>query len=165
MKRLLIGCEKSGRVREAFRAKGYDAISVDLEPSDLPGPHIQGYLEDVIGDGSEWDGGIFFPPCTYIAGSGLHWNKRTPGRAEKTTQGLQFVAMILNKMKKCVIENPVGCISTRIVLENGIYIVKDEPVIKGSFKPSQTIQPYNFGEDASKRTCLCSKILCTLSLE
>lgn len=157
-KKAFIGCEKSGRVRDSFIEQGWDAISCDTEPSDRPGPHIQGYLEDHIGDGSDYDLIIAFPPCTYIAGSGLHWNGRTPGRSEKTTYALSFVAMILNRRcPKIVIENPVGCISTRICLENGIYVVKDEPVKKGGLKPAQTIQPYDFGEDASKRTCLWMK--------
>lgn len=157
-RKVIVGCEKSGRVREALRKRGWDAISVDLEPTDIPGNHIQDYLENVVGDGSGFDFGIFFPPCTYIAGSGLHWNKRTPGRDAKTRAALEFVAMILNlKIPRIVLENPVGCISTRIVCEEGIYRVTDEPVRKGGFKPLQTIQPYNFGEDASKRTCLWVK--------
>lgn len=158
MKRALIACEKSGRVRDAFTAKGWDAVSCDTEPTDSPGPHIQGFLEDNIGDGSAYDLIIAFPPCTYIAGSGLHWNGRTPGRSDKTTYALSFVAMILNRnCPNIVIENPVGCISTRIVKENGICVVKEEAVKKGGLRPAQTIQPYNFGEDASKRTCLWIK--------
>jgi len=155
--KILIACECSGRVREAFRSRGHDAVSCDLYPTVLPGPHIQGYLEDAIGDGSEFDMIIGFPPCTYISGSGLHWNKRTLGRADKTTEGLKFAAFILNlKCPKIVIENPVGCISTRIAIENGIYVVKDDSINK-RLPASQTIQPYNFGEDASKRTCLWIK--------
>lgn len=69
--RIIIGCERSGVVREAFRAKGHDAWSCDLKPSDQPGNHIQGDIFDVINDG--WDLGIFHPPCTFMANSGAQW--------------------------------------------------------------------------------------------
>lgn len=157
--RILIACEESGRVRDAFIAKGHDAISCDILPTSSPGPHIQGYLEDVVGDGSEWDMIIAFPPCTYICSSGLHHNKRDPARAAKTEYALNFVAMILNlKCPRIVVENPVGCISTRIAYDEGEeqYIVLNEPNKKFGIQP-QWIQPYNFGADASKKTGLWSK--------
>jgi hypothetical protein len=83
---------------------------------------------------------IAHPPCTYLCSSGLHWNKRTPGRAAKTEEALEFVQLLMDApIPKIAIENPIGCISTRIR------------------KPSQIIQPYHFGDDASKFTCLWLK--------
>ena len=133
--RVLIACEYSGRVRDAFIAKGHEAISCDLLPSDRPGPHYQGDVFDIINDG--FDLMIAHPPCTYLSVSGLHWNGRTPGRAEKTEQAIDFVRRLMSaKIKRKAIENPISCISSMIR------------------KPDQIIQPYNFGEDASKSTCL-----------
>jgi hypothetical protein len=80
---------------------------------------------------------IAFPTCTFLCSSGLHWNKRRPGRAESTEQALEFVRTLLSApIAKIAIENPIGCISSRIR------------------KPTQIIQPWMFGEDASKATCL-----------
>lgn len=85
---------------------------------------------------------IAHPPCTYLAVSGIHWNKRTPGRAEKTEQALEFVRRLMDApIRRIAIENPVSVISSRIR------------------KPDQIIQPYHFGEDASKATCLWLKNL------
>src|SRR3989304_9425227 len=91
--KVLVGCEYSGRVREAFAARGHDAMSCDLLPTDQPEKHYQGDIMDVIGDG--WDLAIFHPPCTYLSVSGLHWNGRTPGRAEKTEEALDFVRLLM----------------------------------------------------------------------
>lgn len=118
--------------------KGHDAMSCDLLPTDVPGPHYQGDVMDVINDG--WDLMIAHPPCTYLAVSGIHWNKRVPGRAEKTEEALGFVEMLLAaNIPKIALENPVSVISSRIR------------------KPDQIIQPYEFGHDASKKTCLWLK--------
>lgn len=139
MKPWLIACECSGRVRDAFLLYGVDAISCDIKPTEMPGPHHQGYLEDFIGSGEEWEGIIAFPDCTYLCSSGLHWNKRRPEREEKTRQALAFVAMIFSrKCKRICVENPIGRINT---------------TLRKNKKP-QIIQPYQFGEDASKATCL-----------
>jgi hypothetical protein len=84
--RILVACETSGAVREAFRRLGHDAISVDLLPSDDNSAHH--IISDIRAFPREWfkafDAGIFFPDCTYLCGSGLHWNKRRPGREQKT---------------------------------------------------------------------------------
>jgi hypothetical protein len=131
----LIACEYSGATREAFRALGHHAVSCDLLPSDDDSPHhYQGDVFDIIGDG--WDIMVAHPPCTYLCSSGLHWNHRTPGRAEKTEEALQFVQRLLDApIQNIALENPRGCIGTRI-------------------RPSsQTVQPYEFGDDASKATC------------
>ncbi len=136
--RVLVGCESSGIVRDAFRAKGHDAISCDFLPSKRPGPHYQGDVKDIIR--GSWDLAIFHPPCTYLCSSGLHWNKRRPGRALKTEEALEFVRFLMScSIPRWALENPIGCISTRIR------------------KYDQIIQPYHFGHDASKATCLWLK--------
>jgi len=138
--RVLIACEYSGTVRDAFLAAGHDAMSCDLLPTDKPGPHYQGDVFDILGDG--WDMLIAHPPCTYLCSSGLHWNKRRPERAEQTEAALAFVQTLLDApIERIALENPIGCISTRIR------------------KPDQTIQPWQFGHDASKATCLWLKNL------
>ncbi len=138
--KVLVACEYSGRVRDAFLALGHDAMSCDLLPTDAPGPHYQGDVQDVLGQG--WDLMIAHPPCTYLASSGLHWNKRQPDRAVKTEAALQFVMALLNApIERIALENPIGCISTKVR------------------KPEQVIQPWQFGDDASKATCLWLKNL------
>lgn len=137
--KILIACEYSGRVREAFRARGHDVMSCDFLPSEDNSPHhYQGDIRDMLNE--HWDMMIAHPPCTFLAVSGLHWNKRIPGRAEKTEEALDFVRLLLGAdIGKIAIENPVSCISSRIR------------------KPDQIIQPWQFGEDASKSTCLWLK--------
>ena len=142
--KVLIACEYSGTVRDAFRARGHDAVSCDLLPTDKPGPHYQGDVSDIINDG--WDLMIAHPPCTYLCSSGLHWNKKRPERAAKTEEALRFVEFLMNApIKRIAIENPIGCISTRIC------------------KPDQTIQPWQFGHPESKATCLWLKALPALT--
>lgn len=136
--RVIIGGETSGRVRDAFIAKGCDAVSCDLLPTDVPGPHHQGDMFGIIGDG--WDLGIFHPSCTYLSSSGLHWN-RNPASPRfggaQTEAALEDVRRILAApIPHIAVENPVGCIGTRI-------------------RPAdQYLQPYDFGDDASKKTGL-----------
>ena len=138
--RVLVACEYSGTVRDAFIAAGHYAMSCDLLPTDSPGFHYQGDVKDVIDGG--WDMMIAHPPCTYLCSSGLHWNSRTPGRSQKTEDALAFVQFLMDSsIPMIAIENPIGCISTRIR------------------KPDQTIQPWQFGHDASKATCLWLKNL------
>ena len=138
--RVLVACEYSGRVRDAFAARGHDAMSCDLLPTDQPGKHYQGDIFDVIDDG--WDLMIAHPPCTYLCSSGLHWNKRIDGRQALTDEALEFVRRLLDApVHRIALENPIGCISSQIR------------------KPDQTIQPYQFGHDASKSTCLWLKNL------
>jgi hypothetical protein len=136
--RVLVACEYSGTVRDAFRAAGHYALSCDLLPTDVDGPHYQGDVRDIINDG--WDIMIAHPPCTYLCSSGLHWNKRVEGRAAKTEEALEFVKFLLDApITRIALENPIGCIGTRIR------------------KADQTIQPWQFGHDASKSTCLWLK--------
>lgn len=136
--RAIVGCEYSGVVRDALIARGVDAVSCDLLPSERPGPHIQDDLRRHLSDG--WDLGIFFPPCTYLCSSGLHWNTRRPERAALTEEALDFVRLLMGAdIPKIALENPIGCISTRIR------------------KPDQIIQPWQFGHPESKTTCLWLK--------
>lgn len=138
--RVLIACEYSGRVRDAFIRRGHDAMSCDLLPTDVPGPHHEGDVCDILQDG--WDLMIAHPPCTYLASSGLHWNKRRPERAALTEEALRFVKLLLDApIERIALENPIGCISTRMR------------------KPEQIVHPWQFGEDASKATCLWLKNL------
>lgn len=138
--KVLVACEFSATVRDAFRAKGHDAWSCDLLPTEGdPQWHYECDVFDAIKDQS-WDMMIAHPPCTYLTVSGMHWNKRRPERAEKTKESLEFVKRLLGSpIEKIALENPVGVISTYVR------------------KPDQIIQPYDFGEDASKRTCLWLK--------
>ena len=141
--KVLIACEYSGIVRDAFIRQGHEAVSCDLLPTESEGPHYQGNLLDILDN--DWDMIIAFPPCIYLCSSGLHWNKRVPGREEKTKQAFEFVMKIANaNCERIAIENPIGCISTKWR------------------KPDQIIQPYHFGEDASKATCLWLKNLLPL---
>jgi hypothetical protein len=152
--KILIACESSGHVRDAFLARGHDAWSCDLLP--YAGPHRNGADRHIVADVSRllerteghWDMMIAHPPCTYLSVSGLHWNGRVEGREEKTEQALDFVRLLMDQpIPKIVIENPVSCISSRIR------------------KPDQIIQPYQFGHDASKKTCLWLKGVAPLLID
>jgi hypothetical protein len=139
--RVLVACEFSGRVRDAFRSTGHDAWSCDLLPCESGSKHhYQCDVVQVLDIG--WDLMVAHPPCTFLCSSGLHWNKRRPERAAQTEEALLFVRMLLNApVDRIAIENPIGCISTRIR------------------KPDQTIQPWQFGHPESKATCLWLKNL------
>ncbi len=148
MSKILIGCERSGVVREEFRAKGHDAWSCDLERADDNSIfHIQGDLQDIMNDFS-WDQMICHPPCTYLSVSGLHWNHRRPERDQLTKEAVMFFLTCWEApIPRIAIENPVGLMST---------------VLR---KPDQYIQPYQFGDDASKKTGLWLKGLPALSID
>lgn len=110
-------------------------MSCDVLPTEAPGPHYQGDIRDVLADG--WDLMVAHPPCTYLASSGLHWNARRPERALLTEQAVAFVRLLASApIPRIAIENPIGALSTRWR------------------KPDQIIQPWQFGHDASKATCL-----------
>lgn len=127
--------ERSGIIRDAFRAHGHTAVSCDLMPSEVPGPHIQADFFAV--DWNAWDLVIVHPDCTYICVSGLHWNKKRPERAALTEKALADVRRLLAMpCGRMALENPIGCISSAIR------------------KPDQIIQPWQFGDDASKATCM-----------
>lgn len=137
--KVLVACEYSGTVRDAFIAAGHDAMSCDLLPTDVPGPHYQGDVRDILG--KDWDLLIAHPPCTYLCSSGLHWNKRRPERAALTEEAIEFARMFIcgpetAHIPRRAVENPIGCLSKRVR------------------KPDQIIHPHQFGHDASKATCL-----------
>lgn len=135
--RVLVACEFSGTVRQAFRALGHDAWSCDLLPAaDGSSYHLQGDALEWA-QGEPWDLMVAHPPCTYLASSGLHWNARRPERAALTDQAVAFVrALEAVPIPRVAIENPIGALSSRWR------------------KPDQIIQPWQFGHDASKATCL-----------
>ena len=135
--KILIACEYSGTVRDAFIAKGHDAVSCDILPSDTPGPHWEGDVRIMLE--RKWDMIIAFPPCTHLAVSGARWfpAKIADGRQQ---EAIDFFMLFANAdCPKIAIENPVGIMSTKWR------------------KPDQIIQPWMFGEDASKKTCLWLK--------
>jgi len=135
--KVLVACEFSGVVRDAFLERGHDAVSCDLLPTESPGPHIQGDVLDILDNG--WDLMIAHPPCTHLAVSGARWFK---DKQEEQTQALSFVRKILEAdISMICLENPVSIISSRIR------------------KPDQIIQPYEYGHPEAKKTCLWLKNL------
>lgn len=131
---VLIACEFSGIVREAFKARGHNAWSCDLLPSEIPGQHIQGDVRKVIRQ--KWDLGIFHPPCTRLAVSGARWFSKYRLEQEES---LDFVRELMSADFNHALENPISVISTRIR------------------KPDQIIQPWQFGHPETKATCLWLK--------
>lgn len=130
--RVLVACEFSGVVRDAFIARGHDAMSCDLLPTEKPGPHYQGDVFDVIDDG--WDLMIAHPPCTHLAVSGARW---WPERQQEQREAIQFFLDLYNaRIERVCIENPVGIISTAFR------------------KPDQWIQPWEHGHGETKKTGL-----------
>lgn len=133
--RVLVACEYSGIVRDAFIARGHDAISCDLLPTDKPGAHYEGSVFDIIDDG--FDLMIAHPPCTYLCVAGLHYSKKDPIRMAKTLEAVEFFKRLYHApINKICIENPVGYLST---------------VFR---KPDQIVDPFNFGVPERKKTCL-----------
>ena len=136
-KRVLVACEFSGRVRDAFIRNGCDAVSCDLLPTDQPGPHYQGDVFDIINDG--WDLMVAHPPCTHLAVSGARWFHK---KQKEQEEALDFVQRLMNApIEQIAIENPVSVISSNIR------------------KPDQIIQPWMFGHGETKATCLWLKNL------
>lgn len=138
--RVLVACENSGVVRNAFSLLGHDAWSCDLLSSELPGNHIKADVKTIIKD--DWDLVIAHPPCTYICVSGYHWTVRGKRDPRLTDEALDLVRFFMEcGVQKIAIENPVSIISSRIR------------------KPDQIIQPFQFGHPESKKTCLWLKNL------
>lgn len=136
---ILVACEFSGIVRDAFIAKGHDAVSCDLLPTERPGPHIQGDVLEILDGG--WDLMIAHPPCTHLAVSGARWwkEKRADGRQQAA---IEFFKRFMNApISKIAAENPVGILSSKYR------------------KPDQYIQPFWFGDKAQKKTGLWLKNL------
>lgn len=134
--KILVACEFSGVVREAFRKRGHEAWSCDLLPSDIPSPyHIQDDVLKHLDDG--WDMMIAFPPCTHLAVSGARWFRNKLKEQEKA---IEFFMMLVDAdIPRIAIENPIGIMSTRYR------------------KPDQIIQPWQFGHGETKATCLWLK--------
>ena len=135
--KVLVACEFSGIVRDAFKAKGHYAMSCDLLPTEREGLHYQGDVLDILNDG--WDLMIAHPPCTHLAVSGARYFYR---KQKEQAEALDFVRLLMGApIERICIENPVSVISSRIR------------------KPDQIIQPWQFGESFSKKTCLWLKNL------
>jgi hypothetical protein len=141
--KILIACEYSGTVRDAFIKKGHDAISCDLLPTDKPGPHYQGDVFDIINDG--FDMMIAHPPCTFLCNSGVSWLYKKPGRWEDMKIGALFFKKLFNTdIEKICIENPImHKYAGKIICQ----------------RQSQVVQPWMFGHTEQKATCLWLKNL------
>ena len=133
--RVLIACEFSGTVRDAFLRRGHDAISCDLLPTDVPGPHYQGDVRDLLE--LDWDLIIAHPPCTHLAVSGARWFHL---KEREQAEALDFVRLLLAApCPRIALENPISVISSAVR------------------KPDQIIQPWQFGHGETKATCLWLK--------
>lgn len=135
--KVLIACEFSGVVRDAFTKAGHHAVSCDLLPSEAPGEHYQGDVSDILDDG--WDLMVAHPPCTHLAVSGARWFKE---KQQEQAEALAFVQLLMDApIQRIAVENPISIISSRIR------------------KPDQIIQPWMFGHGETKATCLWLKNL------
>lgn len=135
--KVLVACEFSGIVRDAFIAKGHDAISCDFLITEKEGPHYCGDVKDIINEG--FDLMVCHPPCTHLAVSGARWFKE---KQHQQKEALEFVQFLLDSsIPKIALENPISIISSKIR------------------KPDQIIQPWQFGHGETKATCLWLKNL------
>jgi site-specific DNA-cytosine methylase len=136
--KIIIACEFSGIVREAFAKKGHNAWSCDLLPSEIPGQHIQDDIMNVLRHlGEDWDMVIAHPPCTHLAVSGARWFKDKKKEQEEAIRFFKFFTYL--KTPRVCIENPISIMSTKYR------------------KPDQIIQPWQFGHGETKSTCLWLK--------
>jgi hypothetical protein len=142
--KILIACEYSGTVRDAFRKKGHDAWSCDILPTDAdPKWHIQADVIDLAYNG-DWDIMIAHPPCTYLTNAGVTWLHKDPARWDKLDDGAAFFKKLLDApIEKIAAENPI------------MHKYAKERI--GGVRQSQTIQPYQFGHFEQKATCLWLK--------
>lgn len=138
--KVLVACEYSGRVRDAFIAVGHDAISCDLLPSEAPGPHIQGDVLDVIQE--PWDLVIAHPPCTRLCNSGVRWLEERNLWAEMEDGAFFFLSCLNANSPRVAVENPVMHRYAREIVGRG---------------PDFTVQPWQFGDNAKKRTCFWTR--------
>lgn len=137
--RVLVACEFSGVVRDAFQAQGHDTWSCDLLPSEVPGNHLQANAIEVAYNRGPWDLMIAHPPCTHLAVSGARWFKH---KVKEQSEALWFVKALLGApIERICLENPVSIISSKIR------------------KPDQIVQPWMFGHGETKATCLWLKNL------
>lgn len=137
--KVLVACEFSGTVRDAFIRAGHDAMSCDLLPTESPGPHYEGDIADVLGDG--WDLMVAHPPCTYLSNSGVRWLYEQKERWQHMIEGAAFLRTLLecSPIRHVAIENPIIHRWARLVIGKG---------------PDQTIQPWQFGHGETKAICL-----------
>lgn len=144
--KVLVACEYSGRVRTALRERGHDAYSCDLLPAEDGEAifHFQDSLEHVLGKRfAVWDMVIAHPPCTYLCNSGVRWLHTEPGRREKMVEAAEFFRWILNlPIDRIAVENPVMHGYAREIVGRG---------------PDFTVQPWQFGDPAKKRTCFWTR--------
>jgi hypothetical protein len=139
--RVLVACEFSGTVRDAFIRAGHEAVSCDILPTEKGGPHYEGDVRDILNAG--WDLMVAHPPCTHLAVSGARWFSL---KKDEQEQALDFVRTLLSApIEKIALENPISIISSKIR------------------KPDQIIQPWQFGHGETKATCLWLKNLCQLA--
>lgn len=136
--RVLVACEYSGKIRNAFAALGHDAWSCDLLPTELPGNHYQGDVRDILNDG--WDLMIAHPPCQFLSYAGCRWFKVDPTRWDKAREAFSFFMEMVNA--------PIP----RIAVENSRGYAW-----QWYRRPDQIFHPYHFGEPATKATCLWLK--------
>ena len=142
--RILVACEYSGRVRDAFIRHGHEAMSCDILPTDNPGPHYQGDVRDILDDG--WDLMVAHPPCTYMTNSGVTWLHKDPTRWAKLDDAAAFFKMLLDApIEKIAVENPI------------MHKYAKERI--GGVKQTQVVQPWMFGHMEQKATCLWLKNL------
>lgn len=142
--RVLIACEFSGTVREAFKAKGHDAWSCDLLETEIPGQHIVGDVLEILNDG--WDLMIAHPPCTYLCNSGVSWLHKDESRWDKMQKAAVFFKRLIfpstSKIRRICIENPIMHKYAKEII---------------GVKQDQIIQPWQFGHGETKATCLWLK--------
>lgn len=143
--RVLIACECSGRTRDAFLVRGHDAVSCDLQPSETPGPHIQGDVRYVLQ--APWDLVIAHPTCTYLANSGVRWRVERKEWAEVAAAAEFFRACLSANAPRVAVENPV---MHKYAKAHGIG------------EPSFSVQPWQFGDNVKKRTCFWTRGLVPL---
>ena len=138
--RVLVACEFSGVVREAFRGRGHDAWSCDLLDSEIPGQHIRGDVRKILN--GDWDMMIAHPPCTYLCNGGNNWLNRKPEWRSRRIEALDFVRTLLGAdIPKIALENPIGAINSQVR------------------KPDQVLYAYMFGHPYSKDICFWLKNL------
>jgi hypothetical protein len=141
--KVLVGCEYSGAVRDAFIALGHDAMSCDILPTDNPGPHYQGDVMDIINDG--WDIAVFHPPCTYLCNSGVRWLSTDPQRWPLMEEGAKFFKALLEAdIPHIAVENPIMHKYAKAIIGRG---------------QDCSVQPWEHGHGETKRTCFWLKNL------
>ena len=152
--KVLVACEESQAVTKAFRAKGHEAYSCDVQDCSGGHPewHIKGDVLKILDDG--WDLMIAHPPCTYLANSGVHHLHKNPGRWDKLKEGVAFFKAFLDApIKKICVENPIP---HKYAIGYSLTLFGESDGLEGQ-RPNQIVQPWQFGHPESKATCLWLK--------